>query len=347
MNLFIYPQAANNKNGYSIGVEYAYNRITPKDDDIVIWYTSYDKKDIWHLREKDIIIKRQGAFSCKSMINIVYGKVRSELNTKDLSFLSEYEFENIYCDEVIFYRALRALFPHKKIQVRFHNCYTRIMCRNQVLKKNLGLKYKLLLKSIVPLETEIFNDKNVYKVFLLDEDRDFYCSMCGVRSDSETWPYKPDNSKMEENRKGIIIDNRLVWFGGLDSHKESSVKWFINEVLPYLKGYMPEIEFHLWGGGTERFDDKSNNIYGHGFYDGQGLPLEHSLYVNPDIIGGGIKLKLLTLLEQGLPFISTPFGFEGYNKNLIDGLYCNVIEEAKWAEYIIDFLSRYSQKGSV
>ena len=66
--------------------------------------------------------------------------------------------------------------------------------------------------------------------------------------------------------------------------------------------------------------------------------MKNSLYVNPDIVGGGIKLKLMDLLEGGIPFISSPFGYEGYSRNLIDERFCFVEEEDNWAQRIINVI---------
>ena len=191
------------------------------------------------------------------------------------------------------------------------------------------------------LESEIFRDRNVYKIFISDEDRDFYRSTYGVFDDSESWLFSPDIKLMKSNRKVLHLDNKVTWFGGVESHKECSVRWFVNSVLPQLRSSIPDIEFHLWGKNTRQFDDPHHNIYGHGFYSGEEMPLNNSLYVNPDIIGGGVKLKLMTLMENGVPFVSTPFGFEGYERSLIDGEFCSVVEEKKWAEEILKVLNNH------
>lgn len=341
MDLFMYPEAATHRDGLGIGVEYAYNRETPKADDVVVWLSSYDRSEMKHLREKDVVLKRNKLLSLRSFENILKGRHRSEFKKKDLLFLKDYDFDVIHCDDVVFYKALRELFPEKQLRVRLHNCFSRIEVRNQFLKKEVGLKYGYALRSMKTLETEIFNDRNVYKIFISDEDRDFYRATYGITSDSETWQYSPDRDKMKKNQAPFHLTHQLVWYGGVEAHKESSVRWFINEVLPVLKHEVPDVEFHLWGRNTQQFDSPANGVFGHGFYKGEGLPLTNCLYVNPDIIGGGIKLKLMTLMEKGVPFISTPFGFEGYEKDLNDGVYCHVIEMEKWPEAILSLWEKY------
>lgn len=344
MNLYIFPEAASKTDGYGIGVEFAYKKLAPRPEDIVVWLSTYDKSKMLYLRDNDIVIPRNKVLSYKSISNIVKGRNRSEVTSKDLSFLLDYDFENIHCDEVIFHKALRDLFPNKQFCVRLHNCFSRILVRNQFLDRKIGLKYSTTLKLMTTLEKEVFSDRNVYKIFISDEDRDFYCSTYGIYSDSETWQYTPNKELMFRNRKPVEFSNKLVWFGGIESHKESSVQWFISEVLPKVQQKLPDVEFHLWGRNTQRFNNQDKGVFGHGFFIGEGMPLYGCLYVNPDIIGGGIKLKLMTLMENGIPFISTPFGFEGYSKDLVDNDYCMVVEDYLWADYIVDKLSDYTCK---
>lgn len=341
MDLFIYPEAANNFDGYGIGVNFAYNKIPPKDDDIVVWLSSYERKDMLHVRNNDIILRRRNLFSIKSISKLLCNRNPSELTCSDLFFLRDYTFNEIHCDDVIFYKALRELFPNKKINLRLHNCFSRIGVRNSFLHRDIGLKYSYAIRMMKSVEKDIFNDRNVYKIFISNEDMEFYQSTYGIKSDSETWQYAPNTNLMKKNQKPLKLNHKLVWFGGIEAHKESSVKWFVNCVLPRIREFLPDVELHLWGKNTTNFNNPKSNVYGHGFYSGAGMPFNNSLYINPDIIGGGIKLKLLSMMEQGVPFISTPFGFEGYEKQLIDDQFCIVAEELEWSSKIVEILERY------
>lgn len=203
----------------------------------------------------------------------------------------------------------------------------------------LDWKYTIKLNAMYELEREIFQDKNCYKIFISDEDREYYTSNFGKFSDSETWAYTPNTTLMNSNRQlAPKLNKQIVWFGGLESHKMASMEWFIQKIYPKIRKSIPDVELHLWGKNTQKINFPEKNIFGHGFYNGSKLPNANALYINPDIIGGGIKLKLLSLFEQGAIFISSPFGFEGYSKDLIDNKYCYVEENGKWAERIIEIL---------
>ncbi len=338
MDLYIFPEGACLNNGYGIGVDFAYRKLQPKKKDLVVWYTILDKKDIMYLRDEDVVIRKNSFYSFESVKNILLGKDRTELSYAALSFLKDYDFDNIHCDEVIFYRALRKMFPDKKITLRLHNCFARIHDRQQMLGQEVDWKYMMKLKNMYKLEKEIFQDKNVFKIFISDEDRDYYRSVFGRYNDSETWAYIPNMELAVQNRRPVNFGHKLVWFGGIESHKKASIDWFITDVFPLIKREIPDVEFHLWGRGSQAYNDEDNKVFGHGFFCGKGMPLSDSLYINPDIIGGGIKLKLQTLIESGVPFISSVFGYEGYSKDLIDNKYIIVKELDDWVGSIIDLI---------
>lgn len=338
MNLYLFPESASLTNGYGIAVNLDFSLLCPSQSDIIVWYTNNENNP--KLKEDDVILHRPIMFSLKRFKNMLLNKVSSEVNASELYFLKEKTFEKIHCDDVIFYRAIRKLFPKQKITVRFHNCFSRILVRKRLLGITLDYKFEINLRSMYQLEREIFMDENVYKIFISEEDKDYYTLMTGS-NDASVWGIDIDIDKMKINRKRCFFDNKLIWVGGVEAHKKKSVDWFIASVFPKIKDEIPSVEFHLWGNKTKQFNSPNSNIYGHGFYEGKDLPMKNSgLFVNPDVIGGGVKIKLKTYFEEGVSFISSPFGFEGYDKELIDGQYCVIAELDKWAESIIDLLKR-------
>lgn len=335
MDLFLFPAPATLDGGYNFGVHFAYNKLMPKADDIVVWCAN--SSNIPYFKNNDILILLPKLFSFKSALKIVQNRFHHEIDLEDLKMLKEFDFENIHCDEVTFYPAIRKLFPDRKINLRLHNCFARIIERERVLGVKQDWRFEKKMKALSRLEINIFNDKNVHKIFISDEDRNYYTLMTGNKSDSEVWNYIPLISNQTENTNKTIT--KLVWFGGVEGHKTSSVIWFIEKVFPVIKKNIPAVEFHLWGSQTTQFNNPTKSIYGHGRYPSDNLPLKgEALYVNPDVIGGGIKIKLMTYFKEGVPFISTPFGFEGYKDDLIDNNFCYVEEMENWADKIIEIL---------
>ena len=333
MNLYIFPDKPGRNQGYSIAVESDVKRLNPASNDLIIWYLSSGKAD----NSNEYLLQRPGPIAFSRIKNVLRNYVNCEVSSSDLSFVNPDDVDEVFCGEVIFYRALRKMFPTKKLTVRFHNCFARIKDRADLLDAKSSLKLKIQMKAFYQLEKEIFKDKNVHKIFISDEDRDYYTSNFGIWSDSEVWGFAPDMTKAFANRKDTK-KTKIVSYGGMQSHKRDGMNWFIQEVFLPLHKQMPELEFHLWGAGTQIFDDPANNIFGHGFYDGKGLPeVENGLFVNPDILGGGVKIKMLDLFEEGASFLSTPYGYEGYDKNLIDNKFYNVIEMDKWKVFLFNY----------
>lgn len=336
MNLFLFPESPILTNGYGIVVNSDYNLLEPKNSDIVIWYTN--SKENPKYKEFHYILKRPGVINFKRFRNMLFLKAGSEVDIQELKFLENQKFESIFCGDVLFYRAIRKLFPQSSIIVRFHNCFSRILDRQKLLKIDLDLKFKLDLYLTYKLEQEIFLDKNVRKLFLSEEDKAYYCLMT-KSNDADIWGIDVDHEKIKRNRINQQPHNNLIWFGGVQSHKKKSLLWFINDIYPKVKEEIPNVEFHLWGNKTEQFKNEKLNIYGHGVFSDNEFPVKDQvLYVNPDIIGGGVKIKLKTYLEAGIPFITTPFGYEGYKKEYIDNDYCIVREPENWVKSIIELL---------
>ena len=86
MNLYIFPEAASHHNGYGIGVDFAYKKLKPQKDDLVVWYTK--EKDIPYLKSNDVVISKNISVF-KRVKNVLRGRPSTELDVNDLLFLKE------------------------------------------------------------------------------------------------------------------------------------------------------------------------------------------------------------------------------------------------------------------
>lgn len=341
MNLYLFPALASYDDGYGIAVEYDFRQCSPSDQDIVVWRRRYNKVSPLYVKENHYIINQNPYFSWRSVINTLKRTNRSEISIDDLSFLKGKCFDKIFCGDVCYYNAIRSLFPNKEITVRFHNCFARILDRKKIICRHLDLMYSITLSNMYRLERTILNDPNVHKIFISEEDRTYYTLHFGRFQDSSIWQVLPSKEKMQSNHTDLTLNPVLVWFGGVDSHKKASVDWFVEYVYCKVRKEIPEIQFHLYGANTDKFDCPELGIYGHGYYKGKDhMPIKNALYINPDIIGGGVKMKLITYFENGVPFISSVFGFEGFPHSLVDNKYCFVAEESEWASTIVRILKK-------
>ena len=330
MNVYFFPTLPIQRDGYSIVVNSDYNILKPKEDDLVVWYNM----DLF--RDKistGIVIDGPSKYGAKRFLNIIQGRLSCEFTAHDLRGIKlPMNPSSVFCGDIHFYRVLRQFYPQKEIMVRFHNCYTRISKRIELLaNSNPNIKFKINLFGNRRLEKQIFNDNKVKKIFISEEDRDFYVSMMGKYNDSEVWGVIPDFEKVKKNRVKVDHPTKIVWFGGIQAHKADSVRWFIEKVFTPLQLKYTKIEFHLFGSGTSAYNDPDKLVYGHGRYQGDGMPFKsEGIFINPDLTGGGVKIKLKQYFEEGVTFITNPFGYEGYSHDWIDNEYCYCVQLDEW-----------------
>jgi len=332
-------------NGYGIVVSMDYQICKPDDSDLIIWYTNENINPLY--KTEDIILSRPRKYCAKRVTNLLLQRFGSEVNVRDLKFLKGTTFDEIFCGDVIFYRAIRYLFPNTRIFVRFHNCFSRIRTRKETLGIHVDPKLKLDLITMSKLEQLIFKDPMVYKIFISEEDKLYYNLITGM-NDAKVSGLTVDPHMAKINRKLMTNISRLVWIGGAESHKKISLNWFCTEIFPSVRKAIPNCELHLWGNRTMQFNSHKDNIYAHGILKGNDFPYKDSaLFINPDIIGGGVKVKVKIYFEEGLPFISTPYGYEGYPPKLIDNEHCIVAKPEDWISKILDVLRTYGGSGHV
>ncbi|AKA36084.1 hypothetical protein [Flagellimonas lutaonensis] len=340
MNLFLFPHEISKYNGYGIVVGEDYNRLSVSKDDTIVWYTyNTDNK----LKGNHLFIDRGRISIFYRFIKVLQNRPSTEISKKMLAELPLVDdYTTIFCGDTIFYRTVRRKYPEKHLLVRFHNCFYRIDTRRN--EQNIGLdrKFSKQLKIFTRLEKEIFADTNTTPIFLSTEDQSFFRAQTG-RTNSMLWGVGVNKQEMVKESFWPIT--RLVYFGGVESHKKKSLGQFISYIWPQLREVFPNLNFHLFGYGSHVYHDKKNKIWGHGFYDGDGWPyLKNGLYINPDVIGGGVKIKIKTYLENNIRFITTPYGFEGYDPKFIDCeiAFCAPLDH--WHEEIAKIIKESQKK---
>lgn len=97
---------------------------------------------------------------------------------------------------------------------------------------------------------------------------------------------------------------------------EDAASWFVQEILPKLRGLVPKIKLFLVGSQPT---DKVRGMAGPdvvvtGDVDDQTLRdfyRQASVAVIPLRIGAGVKLKVVEAMQYGLPVVTTPIGAQG------------------------------------
>ena len=246
---------------------------------------------------------------------------------------------------LIFYEDIPAGWLMKSLKPEFPSATHIMRSHNVVVKGFEGLTrtgnifkrwaWRLELNKIFNFEKEIFD--------LADQ---FYA----ISEDDAKW----NRQRMQIIPDGIIgcyLDQdffqtipmsgselNLVYLGSADLRKGQALRRFIQECWPLVRQSIPDAGLILGGLGTETCHDPSNGITGLGFVDSSSEVLQKGrIFINPQQVGAGIKIKSLIALASSRLLISTPVGVEG--TGLKDGIHCVVAENFdEMAEKIIRYL---------
>jgi hypothetical protein len=331
MRLILLPCDPHSPGGYNRVAGDDLRKLCSRADDIVCVYLQTGRQAASGFR----VIHRPSRGSFRQFANVLAARPFSDVWVSQLRpIVKGAPVGEIFCGDVIFYNALRALFPGHRMTVRFHNLFGLARSRWEWRASTIDTHFRLTLSLTSRLERKICSDPLVHPIFINPRERDFFQLMWPGRS-SEVWGV----DVVPSAAPSVPKHRRLLYMGGTASHQVVGIRLLLERVLPSLRSAVPGVEFHLWGEGTERFARPADGVFGHGFWRGEGLPLNgDGLFVIPDLLGGGIKVKTGDALREGLAFITTPFGAEGYDFVPCDGRI--VAEMDQWAEMIAGYFKR-------
>lgn len=329
--LIVLPVNPGPDSGYAIAVAADLNRLAVTDEDVVVIYETENKTDYHNV----INLDRPGKFSAARFANAVRGMPSLTLAPQQIeSALSQGPFDEVFCGEVFFYPALRKLLPDTKLTVRLHNFFALTKARQACRQYSLDQLFKMNLACFSKLELQVAADPNVRVLFITEQEH-AYGRLLYPSIEAEVWHVQPESIK----KPTAPSQRQLIWFGTISAHKRYSVKHFIEQILPPVRAKLPDVVCHLYGRGTLGFDNPAAGVHGHGFYNGEGLPhLGEGLYINPDLLGGGAKIKVGEILRHGGPIISTPFGMEGAPATSSE--HVRIVEIDQWAKDIENYFNR-------
>jgi glycosyltransferase involved in cell wall biosynthesis len=109
----------------------------------------------------------------------------------------------------------------------------------------------------------------------------------------------------------ILHIGTMFWPPNIDG-----IRWFIDEVYPLIREKRPEVVFNVLGARPPRdlleLNSKGIGVHVTGYVDDPAPYLEQAgVMVVPLRAGGGMRVKILNALAQGLPLVSTTIGSEG------------------------------------
>ena len=120
-------------------------------------------------------------------------------------------------------------------------------------------------------------------------------------------------TKIERNQDAshVLHIGTMFWPPNIDG-----ILWFLNEVWPLIQAERPDVVFDIVGAKPPpeitAFNSKASGINVTG-YVADPIPYceQAGVMVVPLRAGGGMRVKILNALAQGLPLVSTTIGCEG------------------------------------
>lgn len=135
----------------------------------------------------------------------------------------------------------------------------------------------------------------------------------------------------------ILHIGTMFWPPNIDG-----ILWFLDEVYPLIRQIRPHVVFDVIGANPPReimaYGESDPGIHVTGYVEDPGPYLEHAgVIVVPLRAGGGMRVKILNALGQGLPVVSTSLGCEGIA--VVPGHHLLVADEPKdFARAVVQLL---------
>jgi glycosyltransferase involved in cell wall biosynthesis len=149
-----------------------------------------------------------------------------------------------------------------------------------------------------------------------EEDRAALQKAAGKAVDVTVIPIAIDTDEVSVvNRRAgadhIIHVGTMYWPPNIDG-----IRWFIHEVYPHIRAKRPNVVFDVIGARPPQeivnLSGDGTGINVTGYVDDPTPYLEQAgVMVVPLRAGGGMRVKILNALAQGLPIVSTSLGCEG------------------------------------
>jgi polysaccharide biosynthesis protein PslH len=149
-----------------------------------------------------------------------------------------------------------------------------------------------------------------------DEDAEALCDAAGVRRDVRVVPIAVDADEVRPVERSMGADHILhvgtmYWPPNIDG-----LTWFLDEVLPLIRAQRQDVVVDLVGARPPKrlvqraARDPNLRIPGY-VSDLTPFVSAAGVFVVPLRAGGGMRVKILNAMAQGLPIVSTTLGAEG------------------------------------
>jgi glycosyltransferase involved in cell wall biosynthesis len=139
----------------------------------------------------------------------------------------------------------------------------------------------------------------------------------------------------------------VLYLGSADLRKGGGLKAFIEECWPKVVRAHPDARLLMAGRGTESYSRPEVRVEGIGYQAEESSFLARGhIFVNPQLIGAGIKLKSLVAMMRGKALVTTSTGAEGISGT--NGEHFLVADEWNtFAKLLIELLDDFSRVKTI
>jgi hypothetical protein len=127
----------------------------------------------------------------------------------------------------------------------------------------------------------------------------------------------PHMYRLTEVGRGFEERENICFIGNMEHfHDLDAVKYFVDEIFPFILEKYPDIEFHVIGSDPQKFSGNwaSDNIKIYGDVEDIYETLSHyKLFVCPMNFAVGRKSEIGFVMNAGIPLVATPTGAEGFD----------------------------------
>lgn len=340
-DLYLFPSLPGKLSGYSIAVQSDMEYYRPKPEDYIVFITEDDRqpeqpsKNILFINRNNPILRLSNLFSTGHPGFFSGHYLQKRIYRK----FGVRKFKTIFYGDINFFTLFFRLQSENAI-IRLHNLYHKMysnMITHGIKYQNIRILYEVYAGML--LEKKIFyqvRKNNKLNLLTITDDERNYC----IKVLSGKCKTLPITINMEPRTliksPSFKWDGSIVWFGGVSSHKKIGIDAFLKRIYLPLSKAMEDIKFDLYGSGTLKYHNPDRHVYGHGFVETFNYKkYSQAIFINPDIIGGGIKLKLYDLYVSNLRCLSTPYGVEGF-PFLPSWENMKVLNFDSWYSYLIE-----------
>jgi len=307
-----------------MNITIAYTEPKRKDDMEKLREIGYEQQVVFleELKESEIDEEAIGSFLEKH--NVLKSFYSSALYKKFQTFIQEHTFDNIIIEYIQFSYFL-PLLENANCILDTHDIMN---IRNQVFKQNNQPHW------IDISEEEEFSIFREYQYIMCIQQQE-YSYLLQNNFNSLLVPY---SFPMGWPKETGSLEN-IVFIGGNNLANSNAINWFIEHVWPLFESTNLKLSIYGTVSNAVTGDHKKlskRNIFIKGRIDDL-----HTLYsekadliINPVKLGGGLKIKNVEALANGLPLITTNEGANGLEDGINDAfLLANTVDE--WIDAMI------------